>query len=149
MSVPSGSPIFMTTTDPKIRSTIMREMGRSGGLKGGVIRAAKLTPAQRKEIATQAANVRWDRWTTNMPKRAGWYDFRCGETDRMIERLKVENIGGVLAVQCPHIGQTHIEIYHHNLDHPEWRFVASVNTGLPQGGLANGSHEPCPQKTKE
>ena len=35
-------------------------LGRKGGLKGGKARAAKLSPARRKEIATQAAAKRWN-----------------------------------------------------------------------------------------
>lgn len=35
------------------------ELGRLGGLKGGKARAAKLTPAKRKEIARKAAKKRW------------------------------------------------------------------------------------------
>jgi hypothetical protein len=34
-------------------------LGRLGGLKGGRARAEKLTPEQRKEIATKAALARW------------------------------------------------------------------------------------------
>jgi len=34
-------------------------LGRAGGNKGGYARAAKLTPERRKEIAQQAAQVRW------------------------------------------------------------------------------------------
>lgn len=34
-------------------------LGRRGGLKGGKARAARLTPAQRKKIATKAAKARW------------------------------------------------------------------------------------------
>ena len=34
-------------------------LGRLGGLKGGKPRAAKLTAAQRREIAKKAANSRW------------------------------------------------------------------------------------------
>jgi hypothetical protein len=33
--------------------------GRAGGLKGGIARAAALTPAQRKKIAMKAARKRW------------------------------------------------------------------------------------------
>jgi hypothetical protein len=33
--------------------------GKSGGLKGGAARAAKLTPKQRAEIAKIAAQARW------------------------------------------------------------------------------------------
>jgi hypothetical protein len=49
----------MNLTDPKIRSQIMREMGRSGGLKGGRERALRLTPERRSEIARAAAQARW------------------------------------------------------------------------------------------
>ncbi len=34
-------------------------LGRLGGLKGGKVRAEKLTPEQRKEIARVAAKARW------------------------------------------------------------------------------------------
>jgi hypothetical protein len=34
-------------------------LGRLGGKKGGKMRAAKLTPTQRKVIATKAAQARW------------------------------------------------------------------------------------------
>ena len=36
-------------------------LGRLGGLKGGVARAKKLTPKQRKEIAEKAAASRWSK----------------------------------------------------------------------------------------
>lgn len=36
-------------------------LGRLGGLKGGKARMDKLTPEQRKEIATKAAQSRWGR----------------------------------------------------------------------------------------
>lgn len=36
-----------------------QESGRKGGLKGGVARAAALTPEQRAEIARTAAQARW------------------------------------------------------------------------------------------
>jgi len=34
-------------------------LGRLGGLKGGKVRAGKLTQEQRKEIARKAAQTRW------------------------------------------------------------------------------------------
>lgn len=34
-------------------------LGRLGGLKGGVARAAKLSPKKRSEIAAKAARARW------------------------------------------------------------------------------------------
>lgn len=36
-------------------------LGRRGGLKGGLARAASLTPEERKEIATRAAKARWEK----------------------------------------------------------------------------------------
>ncbi len=38
-------------------------LGRKGGLKGGRVRAAKLTPERRSEIARKAAAARWNRTT--------------------------------------------------------------------------------------
>lgn len=34
--------------------------GRAGGLKGGKVRAAKLSPERRSEIARKAARARWN-----------------------------------------------------------------------------------------
>jgi hypothetical protein len=34
-------------------------LGRSGGLKGGAARAAKMSPEQRSEIARKGAKARW------------------------------------------------------------------------------------------
>lgn len=34
-------------------------LGRLGGMKGGIARAKKLTPEQRREIARRAAEARW------------------------------------------------------------------------------------------
>jgi len=39
-------------------------IGRAAGLKGGPARAAKLTPVQRKAIATKAAKARWGKPVT-------------------------------------------------------------------------------------
>jgi hypothetical protein len=44
---------------PDTRDPAAVELGRRGGLKGGKARAAKLTPAQRSEIARKAAAARW------------------------------------------------------------------------------------------
>jgi hypothetical protein len=44
-------------------SQVMREMGRKGGKaakgKGAKARMAALTPAERKDLASKAANARW------------------------------------------------------------------------------------------
>lgn len=37
------------------------ERGRKGGAKGGKLRAEKLTPERRSEIARKAAQARWSR----------------------------------------------------------------------------------------
>lgn len=39
--------------------SVKAKAGRLGGLKGGVARAAKLSPAKRKTIAKKAAVARW------------------------------------------------------------------------------------------
>lgn len=44
---------------PKSDSNPMAALGRSGGLKGGVARAARLTPEERRNIAQRAASARW------------------------------------------------------------------------------------------
>ena len=36
-----------------------KALGRAGGLKGGKVRAERLTPEQRSEIARKAAKARW------------------------------------------------------------------------------------------
>jgi hypothetical protein len=52
------SPISIEPNGPKPRLTV-QEAGRLGGVKGGLARAANLTPDQRSQIAKQAAEVRW------------------------------------------------------------------------------------------
>lgn len=44
---------------PKEKNKAAQELGRLGGLKGGKARAEKLTPEQRKEIASKAVKARW------------------------------------------------------------------------------------------
>jgi len=36
-------------------------LGRLGGLKGGVVRAARLTPERKRAIASKAARARWSK----------------------------------------------------------------------------------------
>lgn len=43
------------------------ELGRLGGKKGGLARAERLSPAQRAELAKNAANARWSRRATKGP----------------------------------------------------------------------------------
>jgi len=42
-------------------SAYLSQIGRKGGLKGGKIRAERLSPKRRKEIAQKAAMKRWSR----------------------------------------------------------------------------------------
>ena len=49
----------LLTPEGKNAAAVM--LGRRGGLKGGVARAEKLTPEQRREIARVAAAARWKR----------------------------------------------------------------------------------------
>ncbi len=48
-----------TGEGPKVKPTPRQESSRKGGLKGGVVRASKLTPEQRSEIAQLGAQARW------------------------------------------------------------------------------------------
>jgi len=43
----------------KTRDFDYKALGHLGGLKGGVVRAARLTPERRVEIARKAALARW------------------------------------------------------------------------------------------
>jgi hypothetical protein len=49
-----------TPSDPTKNAAAVA-LGKLGGQKGGAARAAKLTPAQRQEIAKKAAAKRWER----------------------------------------------------------------------------------------
>lgn len=46
-------------TEPDAPPTPAQANGRTGGLKGGKARAAKLSPEKRSEIARKAAQARW------------------------------------------------------------------------------------------
>jgi hypothetical protein len=48
-----------TREEPKPAPKPIREASRKGGLKGAAVRAAKLSPEQRSEIAKKAAQSRW------------------------------------------------------------------------------------------
>ena len=45
------------------------ERGKLGGSKGGTIRAAKLSPERRSEIAKAAASARWSKTTPKCSSR--------------------------------------------------------------------------------
>jgi hypothetical protein len=46
-------------SEPPAKDPMRVERGKLGGSKGGTIRAAKLTPERRQEIARKAAEARW------------------------------------------------------------------------------------------
>jgi hypothetical protein len=46
-------------SDEKARKELARALGKRGGLKGGKVRAAKMTPEQRRKSASDAARARW------------------------------------------------------------------------------------------
>jgi hypothetical protein len=47
--------------EPAVRNPHAAALGRLGGLRGGVARAAALTPRRRREIARAAARARWNK----------------------------------------------------------------------------------------
>jgi hypothetical protein len=47
--------------EPLARNPHAAALGRLGGLRGGVARAAALTPRRRREIARAAARARWNK----------------------------------------------------------------------------------------
>jgi hypothetical protein len=49
------------TESPPEKNETAAELGRRGGLKGGLARAANMTPEARKEAARLAAEARWAR----------------------------------------------------------------------------------------
>jgi hypothetical protein len=48
-------------TEPIQRNPHAAALGRLGGLRGGVARAAALSPRRRREIARAAAKARWNK----------------------------------------------------------------------------------------
>lgn len=51
--------VVQHATEPQEEPSKAQVSGRKGGLKGGKVRAAKLSPQQRSEIARKAALARW------------------------------------------------------------------------------------------
>lgn len=45
--------------EPPTKDPMAVELGRRGGLKGGIARAANLSPERRQQIAANAARARW------------------------------------------------------------------------------------------
>jgi hypothetical protein len=52
-----GEGIVRESTEPSAQKTKAQISGRKGGLQGGQIRASKLSPEQRSEIARKAAEA--------------------------------------------------------------------------------------------
>ena len=55
LEISTGAPL-----KPQEKNAAAVELGRRGGLKGGKARAAKLSDARRREIASNAARKRWE-----------------------------------------------------------------------------------------
>ena len=54
--------VEITTGQPKPgKNPAAVSLGRLGGLKGGRVRADKLTPERKREIASRAARARWEK----------------------------------------------------------------------------------------
>lgn len=52
-------PVRKRAPKPPIKNQAAAEMGRRGGMKGGAMRAARMSPEERKASAKQAAAIRW------------------------------------------------------------------------------------------
>lgn len=48
---------------PREKNPAAQALGRLGGLKGGRVRAERMTPDERRESASRAAQARWERRT--------------------------------------------------------------------------------------
>ncbi len=53
--------IVRQATGQPTKDPLAVELGRRGGLKGGKVRAEKLSPRRRRQIARKAAQARWGR----------------------------------------------------------------------------------------
>jgi len=49
-------------------------LGKLGGSKGGKIRAARLTPEERREIARKAVQARWAKFREKAQQKKGLHD---------------------------------------------------------------------------
>lgn len=58
-AIATGKVTELRTDDGKNAAAVA--LGRMGGLKGGRIRAERLSPGKRSEIAKKAATARWGR----------------------------------------------------------------------------------------
>ncbi|MGH9447326.1 MAG: histone H1 [Terriglobia bacterium] len=54
-------PASMPNYDPNAKDQQAQAAGRKGGKKGGLVRAASLSPTRRHKIAKLAAKARWQK----------------------------------------------------------------------------------------
>jgi hypothetical protein len=55
-----ADPASMPNYDPQAKDAQAQAAGKKGGRKGGLSRAARLSPLQRSKIAANAAEARWE-----------------------------------------------------------------------------------------
>lgn len=65
---------------PAEKNQAAAEMGRRGGLKGGAMRAARMTPEERSTAARQAAAARWAKVAAERPSPKGEVQDETAET---------------------------------------------------------------------
>ena len=61
--------VIARTIEPEPAESVAQRNGRTGGLKGGPARAAKLSTAQRSAQARKAAKARWTKQAATSAKR--------------------------------------------------------------------------------
>jgi len=88
-----------------------------------------MNPSEKPEASNDlSATTGWAPWSDFPPTKTGIYEFRCDETDRAPERLKVKVMRGEPYVECRDVGEVPVDTYHYNLGHPQWRGLSeSVN----------------------
>jgi hypothetical protein len=74
------------------KNSAAAELGRKGGLKGGVARAARLTPAERSASASKAVRARW----AKAGKAVAAPEIKSETTDSDTSDLALANLLGRL-----------------------------------------------------
>src|SRR5580700_3805573 len=71
-SAPPARPVLVLegTPVPSFKNRAAAELGRRGGMKGGAMRAARMTPEERSRSARTAAAVRWAKAPTELTGEA-------------------------------------------------------------------------------
>lgn len=100
------------------------ELGRRGGLRGGLIRAKSLSPERRSQIAAHAARTRWSTRPPD-PTRAGAHELSDGRRRKgAVTRLSILeaarallSAGGPEAIRLQEVarraGVSHSTVLHH------------------------------------